>query len=82
MRAHQDHPDSVVDLVTGTDHRLLLTVEEGADRLGIGRSLMYELIGTGQIASIQLGRLRRIPPDALIDYVARLRAAAPPGVSE
>lgn len=51
----------------------LLTVEEGARRLGIGRTLMYALIRSGQIESVTVGRLRRIPAEALPEYVARLR---------
>ena len=63
----------VIDLTVHADHRLLLTVEEAADRLGIGRTLMYELIGCGQIASIRVGRLRRVPLESLTDYVAAMR---------
>jgi excisionase family DNA binding protein len=54
----------IIDLTLRTDNRLLLSVEEAAERLGIGRSLMYELIGSGQVASIRVGRLRRISPEA------------------
>lgn len=49
--------------------RLLLTVPEAARRLGIGRSLLYELLADDQIDSIQVGRLRRIPIDALVAYI-------------
>jgi len=66
------HPHEVIDLTVRADHRLLLSVEEAAERLGIGRSLMYELIGSGQITSIRVGRLRRITPEALSAYVAAL----------
>ena len=69
-------PRDVIDLTVRTDDRLLLTVEEAADRLGIGRSLMYELIGQGQIASIRVGRLRRVPLESLTDYVAAMRRQA------
>ena len=54
--------------------RIVLTVEEAAEALGIGRSLMYELIGSGAVESVQIGRLRRGPADALGEYVSRLRA--------
>lgn len=53
--------------------RLLLRVEEAAERLGIGRSLMYHLIVTGAVESVPVGRLRRIPCEALDEYVDRLR---------
>jgi len=43
----------------GSDQKLLLTVPECADRLGLGRSFMYELVQKGEIASLKLGRARR-----------------------
>jgi excisionase family DNA binding protein len=51
------------------EQRLLLTVSEAAERLGIGRSLLYELLTEGKIESIHVGRLRRIPPEALAAYI-------------
>lgn len=61
----------------GTEHlshsgRALLTVEEAARRLSVGRTTMYALIGAGVIESVKVGRLRRVPADALTGYVARL----------
>ena len=53
--------------------RLLLTVSEAAQQLGIGRSLLYALLAEGQVESIHVGRLRRIPIDALADYIDRQR---------
>jgi excisionase family DNA binding protein len=53
---------------------LVLTVEAAAERLGIGRSLMYALVMSGDVESVCIGRLRRIPIDALHAYVASLRA--------
>ena len=35
--------------------RLLLTVEEAAERLGIGRTLMYTLVKEGEVESVQIG---------------------------
>ncbi|MFJ8742403.1 helix-turn-helix domain-containing protein [Embleya sp. NPDC127516] len=54
---------------------LLLTVEEGARRLRIGRTTMYALIGSGAIETVPVGRLRRIPVEAIAEYVHRLRQA-------
>ncbi len=53
--------------------RLLLTVSEAAQRLAIGRSLLYELLADGQVESIHVGRLRRIPIDALATYIDQQR---------
>jgi excisionase family DNA binding protein len=54
--------------------RLLLTVEEAADLIGICRSNMFKLIRRGEVKSVKVGRLRRIPPAALEDYVRQLSA--------
>ena len=43
------------------DHRLTLTVEEAAKLLGIGRSTAYELVHTGAIPSLRLGRRIVVP---------------------
>jgi excisionase family DNA binding protein len=61
----------------GHDQRLLLTVSEAAQQLGIGRSLLYELLADGQVESIHVGRLRRIPIDALADFIDRRRPNRP-----
>jgi excisionase family DNA binding protein len=58
----------------GTASKILLTVEEAAERLTIGRTSMFALIKSGAIASVRVGRLRRIPVIALDTYAARLLA--------
>ncbi len=52
--------------------RALLTVEAAATQLSIGRTTMYALIKTGHITTVRIGRLRRVPPDALTTYTTRL----------
>ena len=54
--------------------KLLLTVDEAAHQLGIGRTLMYNLISTGEVQAVTVGRLRRVPSESLTEYVDRLRA--------
>jgi len=49
--------------------RLLLKPMEVADLLGIGRSLVYELIATGELPSIRIGRCIRIPSEALAEWI-------------
>lgn len=53
--------------------RLLLIPEDAAKIIGVGRTKLYELLRTGAIESVRIGRARRIPADALHDYVTRLR---------
>jgi excisionase family DNA binding protein len=45
--------------------RVMLTPEQAAESLGIGRTTMYALIKTGDVESVKIGRLRRVPQDAL-----------------
>ncbi|GGN74062.1 hypothetical protein GCM10010112_43830 [Actinoplanes lobatus] len=52
---------------------LVLTIEQAAKRLGIGRTLTYALVSSGEIESVQIGRLRRIPAECLTEYINRLR---------
>jgi excisionase family DNA binding protein len=52
--------------------RVLLTVEEAAERLHIGKTKTYALAKAGEIESVLIGRLRRIHIDAVNAYAARL----------
>ncbi|MET7742078.1 helix-turn-helix domain-containing protein [Streptomyces sp. NPDC005385] len=61
---------------------LLLTVEEAARRLGIGRTTCFTLIASGELESVKVGTLRRIPADALTAYVGRLRRLAASSVGD
>jgi excisionase family DNA binding protein len=64
-------PEAHDDAATG---RELLTVEEAARRLALGRTTVYALLKQGQITSVRIGRLRRIPVESLTAYTARLVA--------
>jgi len=46
---------------------------EAARLLGVGRSTAYELLATGELESVHIGRSRRVPVVAVENYVARLR---------
>lgn len=49
--------------------RLMVTVEEAAECLGIGRSAVYDLMRLGHLPSVKIGRSRRVPVEALRTYV-------------
>ena len=53
--------------------KLLLNAREAADVLGISRTKVYDLLRVGEIESVRIGGVRRIPSDALTAYVERLR---------
>jgi excisionase family DNA binding protein len=52
---------------------LLVTIDQAARRLSIGRSKLYELIRSGQIVTVHIDRIARIAVTDLADYVDRLR---------
>ncbi len=54
--------------------RRMLTVEQAAEALGIGRTTTYALVKSGELESVLIGRLRRVPADAIEAYTARLQA--------
>ncbi|QFQ97742.1 helix-turn-helix domain-containing protein [Streptomyces phaeolivaceus] len=61
-------------LADSIDHTLaLLTVEEAARRLRIGRTTCFALVRSGELESITVGHLRRVPADAIPEFVTRLR---------
>lgn len=62
-----------IPLPRRTTERKLLTVEEAADWLSIGRTRMFALVKSGEVESVQIGRSRRIHPDAIDAYARRLR---------
>lgn len=57
---------------------LLLTPEQAAQELGVGRTQMFALIKDGAVESVMIGRSRRVPAAALTEYVQRLRDALRP----
>ena len=54
-------------------HELPVTLRVGdlMPILGIGRNTAYELIRSGQIRSVRIGRQIRIPRDALLEFLRK-----------
>jgi excisionase family DNA binding protein len=71
MKATMHDAAPTVDLAANP---LLLSIEESAAQLRIGRSRMFDLIRRGEVLSVKVGGSRRIPYDSLKDYVNRLVA--------
>ncbi len=57
--------------------QLLYRVEDAARVLSLGRSKTFELIASGQLRSVQIGRSRRVPRAALEEFAAQWDGAAP-----
>lgn len=59
---------------TAQPPRLLLRPVEAADVLSISRTTLYGLLQTGALRSVKVGGLRRIPYEALEEFVGQLCA--------
>ena len=53
--------------------KLLLTPTEAAQVLSISRSKLYELIGQGRLTTVRIDASRRVPRQALAEFVSHLQ---------
>jgi excisionase family DNA binding protein len=52
----------------------LNSIEQVQTRLGIGRSMVFELIGNGKLRSVSIGRRRLVPETAIAEFIEALEA--------
>ncbi|MGE3810586.1 MAG: helix-turn-helix domain-containing protein [Candidatus Nanopelagicales bacterium] len=64
--------DQSIDVVAP----ILLTPEQAARALGLGRTTIYALLRDGELRSVRLGRSRRIPYASLVQFVERITTLA------
>ena len=53
------------------DPPMTLRVEDLMPILGIGRNTAYQLIRSGQIRSVRIGRQIRMPREALLEFLRK-----------
>jgi excisionase family DNA binding protein len=51
---------------------LLVRPEDAASALGVSRTKVYELMASGRLSSLKIGRSRRIPVEALNAFVSAI----------
>ena len=54
---------------TSTVERLLYTTEEAAAALGVGITKTKSMIRSGELRSLRIGRLRRIPASSVKEFI-------------
>lgn len=74
-------PASVPEPRESVAESVMLTVEEAAERLRIGRTTAWRLVKSGQLRSVLIGRLRRVPASEVHAYAAQLMTDADAGES-
>jgi excisionase family DNA binding protein len=47
-------------------------IKSAQERLSVSHSTIFELIGSGQLRSVLIGRRRLIPEQAIRDFIAQL----------
>jgi excisionase family DNA binding protein len=52
---------------------LLLTAEEAAQALGVGRSTVFRLMQAGELRGVRIGHSRRFAREEVEAFVAKLR---------
>ena len=50
---------------------MLLSIAETTQRLGIGRSTLYKILGAGQLPVVRIHRRTLIPASSVDEFVAR-----------
>lgn len=50
----------------------LLRLPEAAERLAVGRSTLYEMIGRGELPTVKIGRAVRVSEEELNAFIAEL----------
>lgn len=51
--------------------KVLLTMDEVAELLGLSRASVYNLIGKGDLPRVKIGRSARVPASAIPEFVSR-----------
>jgi excisionase family DNA binding protein len=51
-----------------------LSIAETCERLGVGRTTVYELLKAGELDSVKIGRRRLVPASSPAVYLERLAA--------
>lgn len=67
----------IINITLQPDERRVFSVVEAVAVLGISRSKVYEFIAAGEIRSIRIGRLRKIPVAAIDEFIASRETASP-----
>ena len=60
------------------EHAHLYRPVVAAQRLGIGKTKIFELMKSGDLRSVKVGRARLVPERAILEFVERIEAEQSP----
>jgi excisionase family DNA binding protein len=70
------HKRSGASELIAIEAKVLVSMEEAAAMLSLGRTVVYELVRRRELCSVKVGRNRRVVAASLHEYVGRLLAQA------
>lgn len=73
-----NEPASVPEPRESVAENVMLTVDEAAKWLRIGRTTAWGLVKSGELRSVLIGRLRRVPAAEVHAYAAQLMTSDKP----
>ena len=73
---------NIETLSAPSEDRLVYTVAEAGELLGISRAFAYELVARGELPVIRLGRRRLVPKVALTALVAASQNEEPAEIEQ
>jgi excisionase family DNA binding protein len=71
-KSAEGNHSAVVELANARPYKLLVTPEEAAEILSVGRTRIFELMASGQLRSVRIRSSRRIPMVAIEQLVQQL----------
>jgi excisionase family DNA binding protein len=75
-------PSTTITAAADADcDQLLYRPEQVAGMLAIGRDKVFRLMASGELESFRIGGSRRIPREAVADFIARQRVAGTVGAA-
>ncbi|MGD0321342.1 MAG: helix-turn-helix domain-containing protein [Acidimicrobiales bacterium] len=69
VRAHSA-PEPTDMRTARAEKSCLLSVQDVAERLAIGKTTVYKIIADGRLRSVRIDRARRVPEEALAEFVS------------
>lgn len=60
--------------MTGIVEKKLLTVPEAASALGLGQAKTWQLVHSGRLRSLKIDWSRRVPAEAVDEFISQLAA--------
>ncbi len=64
------------DTTMNIGDKLVYNVDEAAELLSIGRTMVFQLIAEGRLGSLKIGHRRLVPRQDLEAFIAELRSPA------